>query len=102
MARDKTEIIKNIEKLIQYETYNEKIDNELKNALKIFYTTDKKSLIKYIDLLFDSDFEKSVYAITFVEFICSVPSDDILLLIESIFNKVKNKDLKKSNHRKLP
>lgn len=95
MPKKITDVIQQIESYIQYEQHEKKIVKELENNLKIFYTIDKNSLIKYIEMLFDSDFERSVYADVFIKFICSISSDDILILIENVYKKLTNKNLKK-------
>lgn len=99
---EKAEIITKIEKYIQYKRYKKQTADELKNTLKIFFTVDSTSMIKYIEMLFESDFEKSEYAKVFIDFICTISSDDIITLIEKLFYTLKNSDLKKRLIKNCP
>lgn len=102
MSHNKIDIIKKLEEYIQHKTYTQRTAKEIENTLKIFYTVDKKSLLKYIDILFDSDFEKSKYAHIFISFLCSISSDNAVLLIEKVYKRIHSSELKKLIIRSCP
>ncbi len=95
MPRSKEEIIKKIEDLIQDNVYSIKTADSILKYLQILYMIDDKALIIYIEMLFDSDFEKSPYAKHFIEFLGTLNSDDFIILIENIFSKINKYELKK-------